>query len=178
VRLKGASTLVAVAAFFGVCSWLLASVIGFDSPWLGLLLMFQLMGLAKVAEPLFVLPLPPGLRDVEPDVADSATYRRLGVSGFGALLRNTPLRHLNASVYRAEGRSLAQLQRQAASAEATHFWAALLFIPYIGWIAIRGDVIEAAFFVAVQLAFNVYPILHLRVVRARLQRIEHRRNRE
>ncbi|KRD73548.1 hypothetical protein [Lysobacter sp. Root983] len=164
--------LVLVVVFFAVSFFLLADVIGFDSPWLGLLLMFYFMGLAKVAEPLFALRMPAALRDVDPASATAPLYRRLGVHRFGSLLRNTPLRYLNASVYRLGGkRSLAAVQAKAESAEATHFWAALLFTPYIVYVGARGHLAEAALFAAVQIAFNVYPILHLRIVRARLKRV-------
>lgn len=164
--------LIAVAAFFAFCYAMLARVIGHASPWLGLLAMFYFMGLAKVAEPLFVLRLPRSLRAVDPALSDRPWYRRLGVGGFGDLLRDTPLRYLNNTVYRSTGRrSLAALRRQVESAEATHFWAALLFTAYIVYVAWRGFWIEALVFVAVQIAFNVYPILHLRAVRARLARL-------
>lgn len=169
--LGNAIKLVVVAAFFAGSFVLLAKVIGYGSPWLGLLLMFYFMGLAKVAEPLFVLRMPASLRAVRPELPDRPLYRRLGVRGFGALLRNTPLRYLNGSVYRAGGkRGLTALLRQVESAEATHFWAAVLFTPYIAYVAAQGFWIEALVFAAVQIAFNVYPILHLRVVRARLER--------
>jgi hypothetical protein len=164
--------LVLVTIFFGVCFLMLASVIGLNSPWLGLLMMFYLMGWLKVAEPLFVLRMPRALRAVGPGPHGNRLYRWLGVRGFGKLLRNTPLRHLNGSVYRSGGeKSFAKLQRQIASAEATHFWAAVLFTPYIAYVLSRGFLTEAILFVAVQIAFNVYPILHLRAVGARLSRV-------
>lgn len=165
--------LIVVAIFFAACLYMLADVIGFSSPWLGLLMMFNFMGLAKVAEPLFVLPLPDALRIVGPSTLNGWSYRWLGVRGFGDLLRNTPLRYLNNSVYRLGGKqSLAKLKRQAQSAEATHFWAAVLFTPYIVYVWSRGLVVESVVLTAVQIVFNVYPILHLRTVRARLGRVE------
>lgn len=161
--------LTVVAAFFGVCFTMLASVIGIGSPWLGLLLMFYFMALAKVAEPLFTVRLPKALHDVD---SRHGVYRRLGVHRFGALLRNTPLRYLNASVYIASGRqSLSELSRHVASSEAIHFWAAVLFTPYIAYVWSRGLMAETALFVLVQIVFNLYPILHLRIVRARLARL-------
>jgi len=136
------------------------------------LMMFYFMGLAKVAEPLFVLRVPSVLRTVGPGPFNNRLYRWLGVHGFGELLRNTPFRLFNGSVYRSGGRrSFEKLQRQVESAEATHFWAAVLFTPYIAYVWSRGFLAEAILFIAVQIAFNVYPILHLRVVRARLSRV-------
>lgn len=165
--------LVVVAIFFAACLYMLADVIGFGSPWLGLLTMFNFMGLTKVAEPLFVLRMPRALRTVGPWTLNGRLYRCLGVRGFGDLLRNTPLRYLNGSVYRSGGRqSLAKLKRQAESAEATHFWAAVLFTPYIAYVWSRGLVVESVVLTIVQILFNVYPILHLRIVRARLGGIE------
>lgn len=165
--------LIVVAIFFVACLYMLADTIGFSSPWLGLLMMFNLMGLAKVAEPLFVLRMPRALRTVGPWTLDGRLYRWLGVRGFGDLLRSTPLRYLNHSVYRSSGRrSLAELKRQAESAEATHFWAAVLFTPYIAYVWSRGLVVESVVLTIVQIVFNVYPILHLRIVRARLGRVE------
>lgn len=164
--------LIFVAIFFAVCFLMLASVVGFSSPWLGLLMMFYLMGLLKVAEPLFVLRMPRALRAVGPGLFNNRLYRWLGVPGFGELLRSTPLRHFNGSVYRSGGRqSFAKLQRQVESAEATHFWAAVLFTPYIAYVWSRGFLTEAILFVAVQIAFNVYPTLHLRIVRSRLSKV-------
>ena len=161
-----------VATIFGVCFAILASVIGPMSPWLGLLLMFYFMGLSKVAEPLFKLRMPQALRAVDPRPVTEGIYRWLGVRGFGTLLRNTPLRYLNGSVYLAGGRrSLVEMSRQTESAEAIHFWAAVLFTPYIAYVWSQDLIAETVLFVLVQVLFNVYPILHLRSVRARLDRV-------
>jgi hypothetical protein len=164
------SKLAVVGTFFGVCFAMLGRVIGLESPWLGLLLMFYFMALAKLAAPLFTLRLPKTLHAVD---ARGGIYRWFGVHRFGALLRNTPLRYLNASVYLASGRqSLAELSRQVATSEAIHFWAAVLFTPYIAYVWSRGLIAEAVLFVLVQIVFNFYPILHLRIVRARLARLQ------
>lgn len=160
---------IVVAAVFAVCFDMLAKVIGPGSPWLGLLLMFYFMGLANIAAPLFALRMPRALRSVNPE---HGVYRWFGVPAFGALLRNTPLRYLNGSVYLAEGRrSVDALRRRTESSEAIHFWAALCFTPYIAYTLWRGLAPEAMLFGVVQLVVNVYPILHLRIVRARLDRI-------
>lgn len=164
---------VVMAVMFGVCFVMLASVIGIGSPWLGLLLMFYFMGLAKVAEPLFMLRMPRAFRAVDPRLVKQGIYGWLGVRGFGTLLRNTPLRYFNNSVYRGSGkRSLAELNRKLESAEAIHFWAAVMFTPYIAYIWSRGLIAETVLFVLIQVVFNVYPVLHLRIVRARLSRVE------
>lgn len=174
-------TLLAVtstAIAFAVSLVLLAQVIGWASPWLALLLMFYFLGLAKIAEPLFVLRMPAGLMRARRWERSGTIYRRLWVDRFGALLRNTPLRYLNAGVYLLSGaRDLPRLLRLAGAAEAAHFWAALLFVPYLGYLFIVGKVRLGICFVLVQLLFNIYPILHLRSLRWRLDAFSRRRQR-
>ncbi|MGM9490787.1 hypothetical protein [Ideonella sp. YS5] len=157
------------AVGFALSFVLLAQVIGPDSPWLVLLLMFYFMGLAKVAEPLVVMGMPASLRAVRAWEASGQVYRQLGVQRFGRLLRDTPLRHLNSGVYlSSDAPDLSGLYNRAASAEATHFWAALLWTPYTVYLLLTRRLGMALLFVAVQLLFNVYPILHLRWLRGRL----------
>ncbi|GAB3094245.1 glycosyl-4,4'-diaponeurosporenoate acyltransferase CrtO family protein [Lysobacter terrae] len=174
--LRSAVVFCVTAIVFAICFLMLGSVIGGDSPWLGLLLMFYFMGLAKVGEPLFVLRMPQFLREVRAWEATGTVYRRWGVERFGWVLRLPPLRFLNASVHLANGqRDLSSLYRHAASSEATHFWAALLFMPYIAFVWTQGRGGVAAFFLLIQVLFNVYPILHLRLLRGRLAAMRARR---
>lgn len=160
-------------AFIG-CDVLLAQAIGFASPWLILLLMFQFMALAKFAEPIIVLRLPVALREFRPRGKSGDIYRWLGVHRFGALLRNSPLRRLNPDVY-VGSRDLQCLHRRIASGEAIHFWAAVLFTPYIAFVCLMGKTWVALIFLLVQIFVNVYPILHLRFVRQRLELLLTRR---
>jgi hypothetical protein len=171
--------LAATAAGFAASFVPLQRVLGASSPWLGLLGMFYLLGLSKVAEPLFLLRMPSALRAIRRSEIDGALYRRLLVPSFGKLLRDTPLRYLNLDVYLTRKQpDLTRLSRQAEAAEASHFWAALLFTPYIGYVWWAGHRWEAALFLLVQVLGNVYPILHLRLVRGRLDRILRRRPRQ
>lgn len=157
------------AIVFAVCFTMLKAVIGGESPWLGLLLMFYFMGLAKVGEPLFVFRMPSFIREVRDWEAKGDVYQRMGVQRFGQLLRASPFRLLNTSVYLANRPwDLHSLYRHAASFEATHFWAALLFTPYIAFVWARGEGAIAALFLVIQVLFNIYPILHLRLLRGRL----------
>lgn len=166
---------------------LLATVTGFvvsfvalqrdvgNSPWLALLAMFYFLGLVKVAQPFVLLRMPARLRGVRAWETGSMVYRRLRVPQFGRLLRDTPLRYLNAAVYLApQGADLGKVDRFAEAAEAAHFWAALLFTPCIVFVVLTGQWSVAAVFVLVQVSFNIYPILHLRMVRARLARLARR----
>lgn len=168
--------LAGTAAGFAASLVLLQSVLGTSTPWLGLLGMFYLLGLSKVAEPLFLLRMPKALRAIRPFETDGAIYRRVLVPRYGKLLRDTPLRYLNLAVHLTRKQpNLTRLYRLAEAAEAAHFWAALLFTPYIGYVWWAGNRREAALFLLIQVLFNVYPILHLRVVRGRLNRILQRR---
>lgn len=160
----------ATALGFGVSFVMLERAIGAASPWLGPLLMFYFMGIAHVAQPLRTLRVPTAIRRIRTWEMSGPTYRCLAVPGFGRLLRQTPLRHLNSAVYLGAGhRDLQRLHRHVASSEAIHFWAAVLFTPYIGFVAFRGQLPTAAVYLLVQLVFNVYPILHLRSLRGRLE---------
>ncbi|MCJ7555982.1 MAG: hypothetical protein MUP90_03590 [Gammaproteobacteria bacterium] len=171
-QLRTIMVVVGTALALALSLVMLAQVIGYASPWIALLLMFNLMALAKVAEPLFVLRMPATLTGLRRCELTSGVYRRLGVRVFGTVLRNTPLRFLNTGVYlSSEARDLHSLYRRVASAEATHFWAALLFMPYIGYLYLSGRPQIATGFLAVQVLFNVYPILHLRLMRGRLDAI-------
>src|SRR5882762_3345936 len=166
-----ALAVLAVALVFGASFDLLRRVIGITSPWLVLLLMFYFLGLAKVAEPLFMLRMPKALRPLRPWESRGHVYRRLRVLGFGRLLRQPPLRFLNAAVY-IDGRRSDPLhvRLHAESAEATHFWAAVLFVPYIALAGLSGRWKVVAWFSLAQVLVNVYPLLHLRYARGRLDR--------
>jgi hypothetical protein len=136
---------------------------------MALALMFFFLGLAKVAEPLYRLKLPGALRQLRGWELEGAVYRNLAVPAFGRCLRNTPLRYLNATLYLPRRRPDATaVLRQVESAEAIHFWAAVLLLPYMVFCALRGQWAAVAGFVLVQVLINVYPVMHLRLVRVRL----------
>ena len=165
--------LLATAIGIGFCLAMLTNVLGVTSPWLGLQAMFFLLALAKVAEPLFLFRMPPSLRQVRTWEQNGKLYKLVGVPRFGQFLRNSPFRHLNSSVYLTRNlvsKDLQRISRQAEAAEASHFWVGLLFTPYIGYIAFSGRVGAAFLLLLVQIFFNAYPILHLRITRARLVR--------
>ena len=99
-------------------------------------------------------------------------YRALGVPAYGRLLRRTPLRLFNRDVYLQDG--LPDTQRVGAeleAAEASHFWAAVLVVPYMvhaalaeRWVALLGVSLAQAL-------VNAYPVMHLRLSRHRLDRL-------
>ena len=163
--------LTAVVLVFSVSFWLLSGVIGITSPWLVLLLMFYFLKIAKVAEPLFRMKMPAALRPLRPWEDRRDAYRQFGVLSFGRFLRRSPLSSMNSGVYldRGDG-DPARVRVQIESSEANHFWAAVLFTPYVVFAAWKGMWSVVAWFSVAQLILNVYPILHLRYVRGRLDR--------
>ncbi|MEO8103092.1 MAG: hypothetical protein ABI790_11215 [Betaproteobacteria bacterium] len=169
--------LIGTAVGFAISFVMLQRVIGGSSPWLGLLAMFYFLGLTKVAEPLFLLRMPAVLRRIRSWEMKGTLNRRLLVPSFGNFLRESPLRYLNAAVYLSQAQSdVLRVYRQAEAAEAAHFWAASLFTPYIGYVWLSGQPREAMIFLVIQVFFNFYPILHLRLVRGRIDRLIRRRN--
>jgi hypothetical protein len=174
-----ALVLLGVILVFGVSFVLLSRVIGITSPWLVLLLMFYFLGIAKVAEPLFILRMPRGLRSNRRWEREGRVYRRLGVLSFGSLLRLAPLRYLNSAVYLdRERRDLLQVRLRAESSEASHFWAAVLLMPYVAFAGLNGRWKIVAWFSLAQVLVNIYPILHLRHIRGRLDRVILRASRQ
>ena len=69
----------------------------------------------------------------------------------------------------------AKVQYQIEGAEAAHFWAAALLVPYMVFAGVQNWWSVVGWLMVVQVVGNVYPILHLRWVRGRLQRIIDRR---
>jgi hypothetical protein len=150
---------------------MLGQVIGMHSPWLILLLMFYFLAIAKVAEPLLRMHMPRSLYPIRDWEREGTWLRRLRVFSFGRVLRHTPLRFCNSNVYLSrQKRDLSRVLMHIESAEATHFWAAVLFTPYIVYAAFQKLWLIVAVFLIVQVLFNIYPILHLRYTRSRLQR--------
>jgi len=163
--------LLAVLLMFGVSFALLSRVIGITSPWLVLLLMFYFLGLVKIAEPLFRLRMPRVLRPLRPWELEGLVYHRYRVPEFGRVLRKTPLRYLNNAVYiDATRRDPFKVRIWAEASEAAHFWAAVLLLPYIVFAVLNGMWKVVAWLSLAQLLVNIYPLLHLRYARGRLDR--------
>jgi hypothetical protein len=113
-RLHALAALLSVVLVFGVSFALLSTIIGITSPWLALLVMFYFLGIVKVAEPLFMLRMPRVLYRLRHWEQEGDVLRRLRVSSFGRLLRQTPLRYLNSCVYLdPQRRDVPRVRRQA-----------------------------------------------------------------
>jgi hypothetical protein len=178
--------LLAWARFVTVAAGYAAAFVAFQrfrpfsvaSPWFVFVAMVCFLGLAFVAQPLVMIRMPRPLRAIRPVEADGRLYRALGVRRFGALLRRTPLRLFNVDVYLRNGlRDAARVGAELEAAEASHFWAALLVVPYMAYLALQGAWATVAWFSLAQTLINVYPIMHLRLTRHRLGQLELRLSR-
>ena len=171
-KLRDLIVLLVVAAAFGITLTLFHSAIGFTSPWFSLVVMLDFLGLGAFARPLFLLKMPPFLRQLRAWEVRGRIYKALGVPAFGALLRRTPLHYLNLQVYLSRNPDdAADVHAQIEAAEAAHVWAAALIVPYMIYACVQNRWSVVAWFMVVQFVANVYPIMHLRWVRARLQRL-------
>ena len=175
-KLRDVIILLAVAAAFGVSATLFYQAVGLTSPWFALMVMLDFLGLVAVARPLFLLTPPLFLRDVRAWEARGNVYKALGVPTFGTLLRRTPLRYLNLHVYLSRSAAdPARVHAEIEGAEAAHFWAAALLVPYMVYACIQHWWSVVAWFMVVQIGANLYPMMHLRWVRARLNRFAGRK---
>jgi len=165
--------LLAVAAAYTAAFLLVRGLMpsGLDSPWFVCIAMICFLGLAFVARPVIPIRMPRPVQRIRPWEAEGRLYRRLRVRAFGTLLRRTSLRYLNRDVYLAGGaRDTSELRSQLEAAEASHFWAALLVAPYMVRLALRGAWSALFWVTLAQVLINAYPMMHLRLTRARLDR--------
>ena len=145
------------------------SIVGVASPWFALIASFCVLGLFDLAMPFVRVRMPRAIREVRSWERRSSTYRAIGVPAFGEFLRRTPLRLLNRRVYlNAFPSDLPAVLIHIENAESAHFWGGVATIPYLvlawgreWWGALTGVVLF-------NLVVNLYPILHLRTVRARI----------
>ena len=138
-RLGGLSILLVATFPFRKCLILLWRILGFRSPLFVLIAMIALPGLVVFVQPVLPLRLPSFLRELRDWEMRGRLYRRLGVPAFGALLRMTPLRYLNPRVYlhRTPGNP-ASVEAEIEVAEAAHFWATALIVPYMVYVCVRN----------------------------------------
>jgi Glycosyl-4,4'-diaponeurosporenoate acyltransferase len=169
----------AVAAGYTVAFFGLQRVMPFSlaSPWFVVTAMICLLGLAFVAQPVVMLRMPWFLRSIRAREVHGGFYRAVGVAAFGRLLRRTPLRLFNMDVYLRNGLAdTARVGAELEAAEASHLLAAVLVLPYMIYASLLGWW-TALFSVSLaQALINVYPIMHLRLTRHRLDRLAAKRS--
>lgn len=172
--------LLAVAAAYGIALVAARRVLGFSlaSPWFVCVAMVCFLGLAFMTRPVVQLRMPRPLRGIRAWETPRGFYRLLGVARSGRVIRRTPLRLLNRDVYLKAGpREMPRLKADLEAAEASHFWAAVLVVPYMVYAAVRGAW-SALFWVSLaQVLVNAYPIMHLRLARGRLDRLATKKER-
>ena len=146
------------------------------SPWFVFVAMVCFLGLAFVAQPLVMIRMPRPLRTIRAWEVEGGLYRALGVPAYGRLLRRTPLRIFNRDVYLHRGlRDTRRVGAELEAAEASHFWAAALVAPYMVYVALTGMWSALLGISLAQVLVNVYPVMHLRLSRHRLDRLDSRR---
>ena len=140
-RRHGWIRLTAVAAGYVVAFLAIRRAIPFSmaSPWFVVVAMICFLGLAFVAQPLVMIRMPRPLRTIRGWEIEGGVYRALGVPAYGRLLRRTPLRGFNRDVYLHNGlRDTRTVGAELEAAEASHFWAALLVVPYMVHLTLMG----------------------------------------
>lgn len=173
-KLRDCVVLLVVAVSFVISLDLLRGAVGFASPWFALMVMFSFLGLVAFAQPLFLLKLPDFLRKERKWETEGRLYEAIGVPAFGALLRRTPLRHLNPLVYLKQCSDFSIVQARIEAAEEAHILAGALLTPYIAYACVHRQWSAVASTVVVQIGVNLYPILHLRWSRFRINRLRGR----
>lgn len=166
--------LAAVAAGYAMAFGLARRFVPFslDSPFFVILAMICFLGLVFVAQPLWMPRMPGPLRTPRRWETGGSVYRALGVPLYGTLLRRTPLRLFNRDVYLRRGTAdAARVGAELEAAEASHFWAAVLVLPYMVHLVIERRWGALVFVSAAQAFVNVYPVMHLRLARHRFERL-------
>jgi hypothetical protein len=162
--------------FFAIMTGFLISlvlarrVLAFASPYYGWMVMSAVLALGAFGRKLFLLRLPPSLELIQAWERRGSFYRQTGVVAFGVILRRTPLRHLQPLVYlQHQSGEMALVLAQVKGAEAVHFWAGLALMPWIGFAVFHNEWVAFVLLAAIQLVLNLYPMLHLRWVRCRME---------
>jgi hypothetical protein len=156
-----AANLVSVALF--------GCAVGYMSAWFGLMASFCLLGVFSLLHPFIPLRVPARWRQSTP--GELRFFRSIGVDAFGRWLRRSPARMLNKDVYLTATRKAATVHANLEYAEAAHVWATFLTVPYLV-VAFAGH--RWAGFAALVIfdgVINIYPVLHLRVARSRVDSI-------
>lgn len=152
--------------------------VGMDSPLTAFCAACGALGIVVVNSSTIRWSLPEPVKLIRHWEISGSVYRLLGVSIFGSLLRRPPLRYTNTSVYTERHRGdLAKTHSSILKAETAHFWAFAFTLPLIAYqIACRSW--RGLFWLMLFNAlFHVYPGLHLRSVRGRIESIALKRRR-
>jgi hypothetical protein len=178
---RGSRLIVLLAISCAAAVWVVlftARGVGFNSPLTAFCAVCAALGIVVVNSSTIHWSLPKALKPIRVCEASGSAYVFLGVSICGALLRRPPFRSFNTSVY--VGAHRANLGKTYASllkAETAHFWALTLTAPLICHEITRHCWHGLVWLILFDVLFNIYPGLHLRKVRARLEPLMVRRGR-
>jgi len=152
--------------------------VGLNSPLTAFCAVCVALGIVVLNSSAIHWSLPKALKPIRAWESSGAAYVLLGVSICGALLRRPPFRYFNTSVY--AGEHCANLGKTYASilkAETAHFWALTFTAPLICYEITCQYWHGLVWLILFNALFNIYPGLHLRKVRARLEPLMMRRGR-
>jgi hypothetical protein len=175
-KLGNALLLLVFSFASGISLTFVMRAVGFTSPLFAVIATCAALGFTALARRCIVMKLPLPLQQVRSWEVKGALYRTLGVRTFGALVRGSPLRYLNPTVYlsRSSG-DPASVRAEMEAAEAAHLWAMVLTLPYAVYAAIQSRWSTLLWFTIFNLGVNVYPVMHLRWARGRFTRVRDRK---
>jgi hypothetical protein len=163
---------VAVAGFFGLCLAMLGRYTGYRSPFFALIAVADILGFVALTRAVLPWGLPRPLRPLRAWERTEKLYRLLGAAWFGMLIRVPPFRYLDSTVYLGARRGeLAQLRSNVLRAEGAHFWGTLLTFPLLAYWLLNGWWDSLLCVAVFHVVLNLYPVIHLRLVRARIERL-------
>ncbi len=123
-----------------------------------------------VLQTVWRLRLPASVFKVRPKEIALRRSRWTGVRPFGMLLRRTPLRHLGGAVYLSNcGGEARCVLRGLEAAEEVHVWSLVFCSPWVIAWCLKGWWWAVGSSLALHVVLNLYPILHIRLTRSRLE---------
>ena len=169
------------AISFAAAVWVVlftARGVGLNSPLTAFCAVCTALGIVVVNSSTIHWSLPKALKPIRVWEASGAAYILLGISVYGALLRRPPFRSFNTSVYVGAHRAdLGKTYAGILKAETAHFWALTFTAPLICYEITCQYWHGLVWLILFNALFNIYPGLHLRKVRARLEPLMIRRGR-
>jgi hypothetical protein len=178
---RRSSLIILPAISYAAAVWVVlfaARGVGLNSPLTAFCAVGAALGIVVVNSSTIHWSLPKALEPIRVWEASGAAYALLGVSICGALLRRPPFRSFNSSVYvREHCANLGKTYANILKAETAHFWALTFTAPLICYEIARQCWHGLVWLILFNALFNIYPGLHLRKVRARLEPLMVRRGR-
>jgi hypothetical protein len=158
--------------------FIVAHNLGFRSPIMALSSVGCALGVVVANMSTVCWSIPKALAPVRSWETSGRVYELLGVYIYGAFLRRPPLRYFNTSVYVKSRRAdLPNVYVSIMRAEAAHFWAFTITSPIMVYELMNQWWDGLGWFLLFHAFFNIYPGLHLRHIRARIETVIRRKPR-